>query len=119
LRAKFSDEVCAVCVEVVQGEGGIRMLSQEFFAAARELCNSTGALLLADEIQSGMGRTGEWCAYQHYGIQPDITTLAKPLAGGIPLGAMLCTDEVASEMQPGLHGTSFGGGPGCIALATS
>ncbi len=92
LRAKFSDDVCGICIEPVQGEGGIHPVSQEFFAAARELCDSTGALLLADEIQSGLGRTGKWFAYQHYGIQPDVTTLAKPIAGGIPMGAMLCTE---------------------------
>ena len=117
LRAQFSDEVCAICVEAIQGEGGIRPVSQEFFAAARELTRSTGALLIVDEIQAGMGRTGKWCAYQHYGIQPDITTLAKPLAGGLPLGAMLCTEEVASAMQPGMHGTTFGGGPLACAVA--
>ena len=95
LRAKFSNEVCAILVEAIQGEGGIRPLTQEFFAEARALASSTGALLIVDEIQAGMGRTGKWCAYQHYGIQPDITTLAKPIAGGIPLGAVLCTEEVA------------------------
>jgi acetylornithine/N-succinyldiaminopimelate aminotransferase len=117
LRAAFSDEYCAICLEAVQGEGGIRPVSQEFFDAARELTRSTGALLIVDEIQSGLGRTGKWCAYQHYGIQPDITTLAKPLAGGLPLGAMLSTEEVASAMQPGLHGTTFGGGPLACAVA--
>jgi acetylornithine aminotransferase/acetylornithine/N-succinyldiaminopimelate aminotransferase len=119
LRATFSDEYCAICVEAVQGEGGIRPVSQEFLDAARELTRSTGALLIVDEIQSGLGRTGKWCAYQHYGIQPDITTLAKPLAGGLPLGAMLCTEEVASAMQPGLHGTTFGGGPLACAVAVA
>jgi acetylornithine aminotransferase/acetylornithine/N-succinyldiaminopimelate aminotransferase len=74
-------------------------------------------LLIIDEIQSGLGRTGKWCAYQNYNVQPDITTLAKPLAGGLPLGAMLCTEEVASAMQPGLHGTTFGGGPLACAVA--
>lgn len=117
LRAAFSDEYCAICFEAVQGEGGIRPVSQDFFDAARELTRSTGALLIVDEIQSGLGRTGKWCAYQHYGIQPDITTLAKPLAGGLPLGAMLSTEEVASSMQPGLHGTTFGGGPLACAVA--
>ena len=111
LRAKFSSEVCAICIEPIQGEGGIHPVSHEFFAAARELCNSTGALLLADEIQSGLGRTGKWFAYQHYGIQPDVTTLAKPIAGGIPMGAMLCTEDAALAFTPGMHGTTFGGGP--------
>ena len=101
LEAKFSDEVCAVCLEPVQGEGGVHPVSKEFFAAARRLTSQTGALLLADEIQSGMGRTGEWCAYQHYGILPDVTTLAKPLGGGIPIGAMLCTEEAARALSPG------------------
>ncbi len=81
LRAKFNDAqaepVCGICIEAVQGEGGVRPVSKEFFAAARELCDSTGALLLADEIQSGLGRTGEWFAYQHYGILPDITTAGQ------------------------------------------
>jgi len=117
LRASFSDEVCAICIEPVQGEGGIRPVSKEFFATARELCNQTGALLLADEIQCGMGRTGEWCAYQHYGILPDVVTLAKPLAGGLPMGSMLCTEEAAQAFTPGMHGTTFGGGPLACAVA--
>jgi len=119
LRAKFSDEVCAILVEAIQGEGGVRPLSQEFFAEARALASSTGALLIADEIQTGMGRTGKWCAYQHYGIQPDVTTLAKPLAGGLPLGAVLCTEEVARVMHAGMHGTTFGGGPLACAVAVA
>jgi acetylornithine aminotransferase/acetylornithine/N-succinyldiaminopimelate aminotransferase len=117
LRAKFSSKACGICVEAVQGEGGVRPVSQEFLAAARELCDSTGALLLADEIQSGMGRTGKWFAYQHYGILPDVTTLAKPIANGLPMGAMLCTDEAARAFTPGMHGTTFGGGPLACAVA--
>jgi len=117
LRAKFDNEVCAILVEAVQGEGGVRPLSQEFFAEARALTNSTGALLIVDEIQAGMGRTGKFCAYQHFGIQPDITTLAKPLAGGIPMGAVLCTEEVSRAFHPGAHGTTFGGGPLACAVA--
>ena len=117
LRAKFSSEVCGICIEAVQGEGGIHPVSQEFIAAARELCDSTGALLIADEIQSGIGRTGEWFAYQHYGILPDITTLAKPIANGLPMGAMLCTEEAARAFTPGMHGTTFGGGPLACAVA--
>jgi acetylornithine aminotransferase/acetylornithine/N-succinyldiaminopimelate aminotransferase len=117
LRAKFSDDICAICIEPVQGEGGIHPVSREFFATARELCNSTGALLLADEIQSGLGRTGKWFAYQHYGILPDITTIAKPIANGIPMGAMLCTNNAALAFTPGMHGTTFGGGPLACAVA--
>ena len=116
LRAKFSDEVCAILVEAIQGEGGVRPLTPEFFAEARALASSTGALLIVDEIQAGMGRTGKWCAYQHYGIRPDVTTLAKPLAGGIPLGAVLCTEEVARVIHAGMHGTTFGGGPLACAV---
>jgi acetylornithine aminotransferase/acetylornithine/N-succinyldiaminopimelate aminotransferase len=131
LRAKFSSEVCAILVEAIQGEGGIRPLTQEFFAEARALATSTGALLIVDEIQAGMGRTGKWCAYQHYGIPgapadrstsvgwilPDVTTLAKPIAGGIPLGAILCTEEVSRAFHAGMHGTTFGGGPLACAVA--
>ena len=116
LRAKFSNEVCAILVEAIQGEGGIRPLTQEFFSEARALASSTGALLIVDEIQAGMGRTGKWCAYQHYGIRPDVTTLAKPLAGGIPLGAVLSTEEVARAIHAGMHGTTFGGGPLACAV---
>jgi len=119
LRAKFSNDVCAILLEAIQGEGGIRLLTQDFFAEARALASSTGALLVVDEIQAGMGRTGKWCAYQHYGIQPDITTLAKPLAGGIPLGVVLCTEEVARSFHPGVHGTTFGGGPLACAVAVA
>jgi acetylornithine/N-succinyldiaminopimelate aminotransferase len=117
LRASFSSDVCAILIEPVQGEGGIRPVSQEFFAAARELTHSTGALLIADEIQSGLGRTGKWFAYQQFGIQPDVTTLAKPIAGGLPLGVMLCSEEASRGIHPGLHGTTFGGGPLACAVA--
>lgn len=117
LRAKFSHEVCAILVEAIQGEGGIRPLTREFFAEARKLADSTGAFLIVDEIQAGMGRTGKWCAYQHYGVMPDITTLAKPIAGGIPLGAILCTEETARAIHAGMHGTTFGGGPLACAVA--
>jgi acetylornithine/N-succinyldiaminopimelate aminotransferase len=121
LKAAFhagsGTEVCAVAIEVLQGEGGINWISQEFLEVARDLCNQTGALLLLDEIQSGMGRTGQWCAYQHFNIQPDITTLAKPLAGGVPIGAMLATEEAARAFVPGMHGTTFGGNPLACAVA--
>jgi acetylornithine aminotransferase/acetylornithine/N-succinyldiaminopimelate aminotransferase len=119
LRAKFSNEVCAILVEAIQGEGGIRSLTQEFFAEARKLADSTGAFLIVDEIQAGMGRTGKWCAYQHYNIKPDVVTLAKPIAGGIPLGAILCTEEAARAIHAGMHGTTFGGGPLACAVATA
>jgi acetylornithine aminotransferase/acetylornithine/N-succinyldiaminopimelate aminotransferase len=117
LRGKFSNDVCAILVEAIQGEGGVRPISQEFLAEARALATSTGALLIVDEIQSGMGRTGKWCSYQHYGIQPDVTTLAKPLAGGLPMGAVLCTEAVSHAFHAGMHGTTFGGGPLACAVA--
>ncbi len=117
LRAAFDDTVCAVAFEVLQGEGGINLVSAEFLRTARELCDSTGALLILDEIQSGMGRTGKWTAYEHFGIQPDVTTLAKPLANGVPIGAMLCTEAAARAIKPGMHGTTFGGNPLACAVA--
>ena len=117
LRAAFSEAVCGICLEVLQGEGGINPISEEFLTTARQLCDSTGALLLCDEIQSGMGRTGKWFAYQHYNVTPDITTLAKPLAGGLPMGAICCTEEVARAITPGMHGTTFGGNPLACAVA--
>jgi len=117
LKAKFSSDVCAVLVEAIQGEGGIRPVSREFIAVARELTRETGALLICDEIQAGLGRTGKWFAYQHYDVRPDIVTIAKPLAGGLPLGAMLSTEEAARAFHPGMHGTTFGGGPLACAVA--
>jgi len=117
LRAAFSNDICAIAVEVLQGEGGINPISPEFLREARALCDSTGALLLCDEIQSGMGRTGKWCAYQHYDVMPDVTTLAKPLANGVPIGAMLCTDAAARAITPGMHGTTFGGNPLAVGVA--
>ncbi len=120
LRAAFNqnpEDICAVAFEVLQGEGGINLVSEDFLREARALCDATGALLILDEIQSGMGRTGEWCAYQHFGVLPDVTTLAKPLAGGVPIGAMLCTDSAARAITPGMHGTTFGGNPLACAVA--
>jgi acetylornithine/N-succinyldiaminopimelate aminotransferase len=117
LRAAFSTDICGICIEVLQGEGGINRVSDEFLLAARELCDSTGALLLLDEIQSGMGRTGTWFAYQQTPVRPDITTIAKPLANGLAIGAVLCTEEVARAITPGMHGTTFGGNPFACAVA--
>ncbi len=117
LKRQFDGSVCAICLETIQGEGGIRPLSAEFLQTARQLCDRTGALLILDEIQCGLGRTGRYFAYQHYGITPDIVTVAKPLAAGLPLGALLTTDRVAGGMHPGMHGTTFGGGPLACAVA--
>lgn len=117
LKRQFDGSVCAVCIETIQGEGGINLVSQEFLQTARELTEKSDALLLLDEIQCGLGRTGKYFAYQNYGIQPDIVTVAKPLAAGLPLGALLTTNRVATAMLPGLHGTTFGGGPLACAVA--
>ena len=117
LKRQFDGSVCAICLETIQGEGGIRPLSAEFLKTARELSQRTGALLILDEIQCGLGRTGRYFTYQHYGIQPDIVTVAKPLAAGLPLGAILTTNRVATGMHPGMHGTTFGGGPLTCAVA--
>jgi acetylornithine aminotransferase/acetylornithine/N-succinyldiaminopimelate aminotransferase len=117
LKQKFDEDVCAICIETVQGEGGIHPVSREFMKTARELTKSTGALLLIDEIQCGLGRTGKMFAYQYYGVKPDVVTVAKPLAAGLPLGAILVTEEVAGAIHPGMHGTTFGGGPLACAVA--
>jgi acetylornithine/N-succinyldiaminopimelate aminotransferase len=117
LRRQFDGSVCAVCLETIQGEGGIRPVSLEFLRLARELTQKSGALLVLDEIQCGLGRTGKYFAYQHYGIAPDIVTVAKPLAAGLPLGALLTTERVAGGIHPGMHGTTFGGGPLACAVA--
>jgi len=117
LQRQFDGSVCAIGMETIQGEGGIRPVSQEFLRLARKLTASTGALLILDEIQCGLGRTGRHFAYQHYGIRPDIVTVAKPLAAGLPLGAILTTERVARAIHPGMHGTTFGGGPLTCAVA--
>jgi acetylornithine aminotransferase/acetylornithine/N-succinyldiaminopimelate aminotransferase len=117
LKRQLDGSVCAVCLETIQGEGGIRPVSSEFMQAARELTRKSGALLILDEIQCGLGRTGRYFAYHHYGIQPDVVTVAKPLAAGLPLGAILTTNRVAGAIQPGMHGSTFGGGPLACAVA--
>ncbi|MGA2980313.1 MAG: aspartate aminotransferase family protein [Terriglobales bacterium] len=117
LQRKFDSSVCAVCIETIQGEGGICPVNQEFLEFASRLTKQSGALLVLDEIQCGLGRTGRHFAYQHYGVLPDVVTVAKPLACGLPLGAILTTERVARCMHPGMHGTTFGGGPLACAVA--
>jgi len=117
LKRQLDGSVCAVCLETIQGEGGIHPVSLEFMQAARTLTKEKGALLVLDEIQCGLGRTGRYFAYQHYGVQPDIVTVAKPLAAGLPLGAILTTNRVAGAIHPGMHGSTFGGGPLSCAVA--
>lgn len=111
LEAKCSPDVAAIILETIQGEGGIYPLSEEFYCRARALTRRHGALLIADEIQCGCGRTGRFLAWQKFGEAPDITLLAKPLAGGLPLGAILASEEVGTLFSAGSHGTTFGGGP--------
>jgi len=117
LAAKISDKTCAVMLETIQGEGGVYPPKNDYLKKVRELCDKYGALLILDEIQSGMGRSGKFFAYEKYGIKPDIVTLAKGLAGGVPIGAFICTEEVAKAFKPGDHGTTFGGNPLACAAA--
>jgi len=116
-QAAITDDVCAVIVEPVQGEGGLSVATPEFLRGLRARCDAVGALLIADEIQCGMGRTGTLWAYEPYGIKPDIMTVAKPLGGGLPIGAILMTQAVADAIHAGEHGTTFGGGPFVTAVA--
>jgi acetylornithine/N-succinyldiaminopimelate aminotransferase len=117
LDQKFDDTVCAVILETIQGEGGIYPVSEEFWNRARALATENGALLIADEIQCGLGRTGRYFAYQKFASKPDIVLIAKPLAAGLPLGAILTSEAVAARVSPGMHGTTFGGGPLICAAA--
>ena len=111
LEANFSPRVAALLVEVIQGEGGVVELDEKFLKAGQELCRKHDALFICDEIQCGLGRTGNFFAYQRIGLQPDIVLVAKPLAGGLPLAAILARERVAQAFHPGMHGTTFGGGP--------
>lgn len=111
LQNKIGASTCAVLIEPIQGEGGVRCPDPEYLKTVRQICNDTGALLIFDEIQTGMGRTGALFAYEHYGIEPDIMTLAKALANGLPIGAMLAKEHVAKAFGPGAHASTFGGTP--------
>jgi acetylornithine/N-succinyldiaminopimelate aminotransferase len=109
LEGAFNDEVAAVMVEPIQGEGGINVANKEYLQAMRELCDKHGALMILDEVQTGMGRTGKWFGYQQFGVEPDIITLAKALGGGTAIGAMMAKPEVAASLVPGTHASTFGG----------
>ena len=111
LKERVSEKTCAIMLEPIQGEGGIHMASEDFMEGVWEICRGKRILLILDEIQCGLGRTGKMFAYQHYGIEPHIMTLAKPLAGGLPMGATLAKEEVASLFKPGDHASTFGGNP--------
>jgi acetylornithine/N-succinyldiaminopimelate aminotransferase len=117
LEAKFDSTVCALVLETIQGEGGIFPISEAFWQRARALATQRDAALIADEIQCGLGRTGRHFAYQKFSSRPDILAVAKPLAGGLPLGAIIANEKFASAFVPGMHGTTFGGGPLICAVA--
>jgi acetylornithine/N-succinyldiaminopimelate aminotransferase len=110
-RKLVDDETCAIMVEPIQGEGGVRIPPAGFLQGLRKLCDERGLLLIFDEVQTGCGRTGHWFAYQHFGVQPDVMTLAKALCGGIAGGAMLTRPEIAPSLRPGMHAATFGGNP--------
>ena len=105
----IDDETCAIMIEPVQGEGGVRIPDVEFLQGLRNLCDAHGLLLVFDEVQTGMGRTGEWFGYQQFGVQPDVLTMAKGLAGGVACGALITRDEYAGDLRPGMHASTFGG----------
>ena len=117
LRAAITPATAAIMLEVVQGEGGYRFPSPSYLPMVRRVCDEQGLLLILDEVQTGVGRTGRWFAYEHFSITPDIMTLAKGLGGGVPIGALLATEPVASAFQPGDHGSTFGGNPLACAAA--
>ncbi|MBR1398312.1 MAG: aspartate aminotransferase family protein, partial [Selenomonadaceae bacterium] len=117
LERMMSDKTCAVMLETIQGEGGVYPPKGDYLKQVRELCNKYRALLILDEIQAGIGRSGKFFAYENYGIKPDIVTLAKGLAGGVPIGAFIVTEEVAHAFKAGDHGTTFGGNPLACAAA--
>ncbi|MDW8098704.1 MAG: acetylornithine/succinylornithine family transaminase [Anaerolineae bacterium] len=117
LAQSVTSETAAVLLEVIQGEGGVRPGAREFLQGARELCDRAGALLIVDEVQTGFGRTGRWFAVQHHDLRPDLMALAKGIAGGVPMGAVLMTEAVADKITPGVHGSTFGGNPLACAAA--
>jgi len=123
LRSAVDDETAAILVEPIQGEGGVRPATPEFLSTARELCDKFGCLLIFDEVQTGCGRTGEWFVQTHYGVEPDIMTLAKSVGGGTPLGALAAKAHIAAALVPGTHAATYGGNPlvcaaGCAVFET-
>jgi len=117
VRGLVDGETCAVMLEPIQGEGGINVAQDAFLKGVRELCDREGLLLILDEVQTCMGRTGDWFGYEHYGVEPDIMAMAKALAGGFPIGAFTANNAVAESLKPGTHASTFGGSP--IACAAS
>ena len=119
LEARISNKTCGIMVEPIQGEGGVNIPNAQYLARMREICDRHGILLIVDEVQTGMGRTGELFAYAHSGIKPDIMTLAKALGNGFPIGAMLATNKIAKAFIPGNHASTFGGSPLAMAAANA
>lgn len=117
LKSAFNDKICAIILEPIQGEGGVYPLEKGFIELAKELCEKYNALLIFDEIQTGIGRTGKLFAYEHFGIEPDVMCLAKALANGLPLSAMLAKEKIMSALKPGTHASTFGGNPLACAVA--
>ena len=117
VRGALTPKTCAVLIEPIQGEGGVRVADDRFLAGLRRLCDERNLLLIMDEIQTGMGRTGKWFSYQHGGAEPDVLLLAKALGGGFPIGAVVAKRAVADALTPGTHATTFGGSPlGCACI---
>jgi acetylornithine/N-succinyldiaminopimelate aminotransferase len=119
LESVFSNEVAAVMLEPIQGEGGINLASKEYLQTIRRLCDENAALLIFDEVTTGVGRTGKWFAYQHFDVEPDIMTMAKALGGGVAIGAMMASEQVAASLVPGKHATTFGGNALVCAAAVA
>jgi predicted acetylornithine/succinylornithine family transaminase len=119
LEARISNKTCGIMVEPIQGEGGVNIPDDNYLAEVREICDRHGILLIVDEVQTGMGRTGKLFAYEHSGIKPDIMTLAKALGNGFPIGAMLATNKIAKAFVPGNHASTFGGSPLAMAAANA
>ncbi|MCK4928105.1 MAG: acetylornithine transaminase [Methanosarcinales archaeon] len=117
LKGSVNQDTAAVILEPIQGEGGVRVPSDEYLRSVRDICDDAGALLIFDEVQTGFGRTGKWFAREHSGVEPDIMTLAKALAGGLPMGALLAKEDTAARMQKGDHAATFGGSPLVCAAA--
>lgn len=118
MEAAMNERTAAVLIEMIQGEGGVKPLPDDYVSGLAALCAAKGVLLIVDEIQTGVGRTGKFWAHQHAGLKPDIVTVAKGLAGGLPMGAVMCTEEVSKGFPPGSHGTTFGGNALISAVAS-
>ena len=115
LKSKLDDTVCAVMLEFIQGEGGVNLLSKDYVKQVFEICHEKDIMIIADEVQTGVGRTGRFLASQNFGVIPDVTTLAKRIAGGLPMGVCLATEKYADVLSKGMHGSTFGGNPVCCA----